>query len=149
MHLGDHMPTLRNRIDHLPRHVTRMRCHIPDAFNAIDFIHFAKQIRKIRTVFKIKTIGIHILSQERDFFIACSGKFPYFFDNGLDRTTPFATAYIRHDAISAKLVAPLHDRHPGKNIAFTNGMQVRKVCNIGTAHLRFERVRGDRFTALQ
>ena len=136
MHMTGHLGRRGHHIHHFPCHISRMRGHIPHAFYTVHFIQSPDKIGKIGTVLKIKAIGIDVLPQKGNFLISFRCQSFHFCTDILYGAAGFSAADIRNYTVRAELVAPLHNRHPGKDIALAGSLQSRIVSYSGRLHLR-------------
>ena len=84
-----------------------MGSHKANPLQSLDFIEHVQQIGKIHTV--LTAIGIDVLTQQHDFLHAVSCKLPNFTENFRRLSAPLPAPGIRHDAVSAEIVAAKHD----------------------------------------
>ena len=83
---------------------------------------FFEKLRKIqlsafyRLIFA--TVSVYILSQKRNLFYVAFGKKINFRKNLPNRTAHFASAHIRNNAVSTKIVASVHNRDKGAKRLF-------------------------------
>ena len=113
-----------------------MRRHITNTLNSVNLVNGVNQTAEIRTIMKIKSIGIDILTKKIDFFIPLSGKFLNLTTNIINLTACFPAADIRHNTISTELIASLHNRYPSKNPAFSHRMKFTVIIHAVRIHLR-------------
>ena len=71
-----------------------------------------QQIGKVHIISKILAVGVYILSQQGNFFTAVFNQGAAFCQNILFFTTAFPTTDIGDDAVSAEIIAAVHNRHP-------------------------------------
>lgn len=114
----------------------RMRRHIAHALDAIHLVDRAGSCPKVRPVSEIKTIRIHILPEERHLLIAFFREALYLARDILHAAGQLTAAYIRHDAVRAELVAPLHDRDPCKDMGLTHRTKLAVVTHAVRIPLR-------------
>ncbi|CUP53126.1 Uncharacterised protein [Bacteroides xylanisolvens] len=136
MHMTRHLRRIRHRIHHIECHISRMRRHIAHALDAIHLVDRADQRPKVRPVSEIKTIRIHILPEERHLLIAFFREALYLARDILHAAGQLTAAYIRHDAVRAELVAPLHDRDPCKDMGLTHRTKLAVVTHAVRIPLR-------------
>ena len=136
MHMTRHLRRIRHRIHHIECHISRMRRHIAHALNAIHLVDRADQRPKVCPVSEIKTIRIHILPEERHLLIAFLRESLYLARDILHAAGQLTAAYIRHDAVRAELVAPLHDRDPCKDMRLTHRTKLAVVTHTVRIPLR-------------
>ena len=72
-----------------------------------------QQIRKIHAAIQILAVGIYILSQQSDLLNAGGGKFSALSQDVLRSAAALPSPHIGHDAVSAEIIAAVHDAYPG------------------------------------
>ena len=127
-----------------------MRAREPNSIDAIDAAHRAQKIGKQRasaaitkplvpddgrvvgrrvertaSAREIAAVGVHVLSEQRDFPDAIAGKAFNFGQQFAERTTDLATANGRNDAVGTGVVATNLDSDPGRPIDFTSHCERR------------------------
>ena len=127
MHMTRHLRRSCHRIHHIECHVSRMRRHIAHALDAIYLVDRTDQRSEVRPIPEIKTIRIHILPKERHLLIAFLRKPLYLAADILHAAGQLTAAYIRHDAVRAELIAPLHDRDPCKDMGLAHRTKLAVV----------------------
>lgn len=103
---------LGHSIDGLGQQIFGMRRGKEDTLDT-RIAHSAQQIGKTRLAKEIATVGVNVLSQQRNLAHALTHKPGNLVDNLLEGTTLLTTTDVRHDAVRAEVVAARHDRHPG------------------------------------
>ena len=102
---------LSHSVNGLGQQVLRMRRGKEDALNT-RVAHGAQQIGKARLAKEIATVGVNILTQQRNLAHALAHQTRHLVNDLLEGTALLATAHVRHDAVGAEVVAARHDRHP-------------------------------------
>ena len=114
--------TFCNSLDNLFAHITRVASHIMNTLNTGNNIHTAQQLSESVLVAKILAVGINVLSQQSKFFITILHRCLNLGNNIIDATAALASAYIRHDAVGAEIIAAIHNRNPGSKRALAYHM---------------------------
>ena len=94
-----------------------MRGHIPHPFNTFHLVHHGQQLGKV-SLLVVLAIGINILSQQGNLFVALFNSFFHLSNNFLRQTAAFPSPDIRNNAIGTEIIAPVHNRHPGRQRSF-------------------------------
>ena len=108
---------LRHRAEELLRRVARVARHKADQKIAGDGVDHADEIGKIHVLFEVLAVGIDVLPQQRDVLIPGGDKLARLGYDVLRQARALAPADIRDDAVSAEVVAAVHDRKPGLDLA--------------------------------
>ena len=126
----------RHHVNQLKRSILRMARHKANRKIAFDRANAAKKFSEITFTTKFLAIGIDILTEQGNLTAAGCHKVFYFFQNTFGTAASFSTAYVRHDAVGAEIVAAVHDAHPSAERAFTaNG---NTLGNNRLTHVREE-----------
>ena len=102
---------------HSVRRVARVARHKADQKIAGDGVDHADEVGKIHVLFEVLAVGIDVLPQQRDVLIPGGDKLARLGYDVLRQTRALAPADIRDDAVSAEVVAAVHDRKPGLDLA--------------------------------
>ena len=70
-------------------------------------------------MFQILSVGVDVLSEKHHFHNTVSHKLFDLFDNVLRLSAPLASAHIRHDAVTAEVIAAEHDIDAGLERIFS------------------------------
>ena len=97
--------------------IARMRRRKPYPFDAFDFAYLFNQRRKIRSVMQRFAVRVHILSEKRHFHDSRIGKSADFIEDVGRRPADLTSAQIRDNAVRAEIIASLHNRHKGADLA--------------------------------
>ena len=111
-----------NSLDNLFAHITRVASHIMNTLNTGNSIHTAQQLSEGILVTKILAVGINVLAQQSELLVAFLNCSLNLGNNIIDATAALASAYIRHDAVGAEIIAAIHNRNPGSKRALTYHM---------------------------
>src|SRR5579872_1176894 len=98
-----------NGFDDVAREIVGMRSHKADASNSGDFCNGAEQFDEAHVPWRGIAIRVDSLAEELDFGVAAVDQAPDFVENRGAGATALRTARVRHDAISARVVAALDD----------------------------------------
>ena len=114
--------TFCNSLDNLLAHITRVAGHIMNTLNAGNNIHTAQQLSESVLVAKILAVGIYVLAQQSKFLVAIFNRCLNLGNNIIDAAAALASAYIRHDAVGAEIIAAIHNWNPGSKRALAYHM---------------------------
>ena len=98
-----------------------MGSHEPNAVISRDCIQTAKKFRKVDLFFQALAVGVYILPQKRDFFIAGFHQFPALGYNFIGMAALLPATDIRHDAIRAKVITAHHHCDPCTGLSVAAG----------------------------
>ena len=96
------------------RHLLRMRRRVADALDAGnlgDVLDQCRQIGELPGAAHRPAIRVHVLPEQRDFHDALVGEVGHLGQHVVERPRDLLAARVGHDAETAVLAAPLHDRH--------------------------------------
>ena len=111
-------------INKLFRTVFRVGSHKADFKVAGQVVHRAQKLGKIHRCLVVFAVGIDVLPQKGDFFIAGGDDFARFAQHLFGFAAAFTPADIRHDAIRAEIVTAVHNRQPRAETAVAVNRQV-------------------------
>ena len=80
-----------------------------------------QQVREVHGLGQVLAIGVHVLAQEGDVFIALLYQAPHLVQDVLRCAGALPAPDIGHDAIGAEVVAAIHDGHPGLDAVLADG----------------------------
>lgn len=113
--------------DDLVREVLWVRGHEAHAADARHLVDHLEEICKVCELV-VLAVGVDILAEQRDFLIAVLHGLLNLMHDVLRQAAALAAAHIRHDAISAEIVAAVHDWHPSREAARAcDGYVVRQL----------------------
>ena len=127
------MFTFRNRLNNVLTHIARMACHIADALHAGHIIYAAQQFGKHALFAKILAVGIYVLPKQGKLFVAVCHCLLNFFHNVFNAAAALAPAHIRHYAVSAEIVAAVHNGYPRRKAALAHAVAFKlaaRYCHI-------------------
>ena len=111
------VPALRNRVEQLVRRVLRVRGHKAQTVVAVNRVNAAQKLRKIHFLRQALAVGVHVLSKQRNFFVALLNELAALGDDGIRVAALLPAAHIRHNAVRAEIVAAVHHGHPRACVA--------------------------------
>src|SRR6185437_8237375 len=100
-------------VDDVAREIVGMRSHKAHAANPGDFRNGAQQFHKSEMPRRGIAIRVDSLAEELDFGVAAVDKAADFVEDSGAGAAALRTARVRHDAISARVVAALDDGQIG------------------------------------
>ena len=113
--------------DDLVREVLWVRGHEAHAADARHLVDHLQEVRKVRELV-VLAVGVDVLAEQRDFLIAVLHGLLDLADDVLGQAAALTAAHIRHDAVSAEVVAAVHDWHPSREAARAcDGYVVRQL----------------------
>ena len=83
--------------------------HKTNAFDSLNFLHFAQKLSKGNTVCEPFSVGIDILTEQHDLLYAVRCKGLYLAQNLPRITAAFPSSDIGNDTICTEVIAPEHD----------------------------------------
>jgi len=104
---------IQQHVDELVRVMPRVRARKADAADAPDFRNLRKQVRKISA---FRLVGVHRLAKERHLGNALVGRLADFGKNVFHVAVLFRPAQVRHNTVTATLVATALDGDEGAEV---------------------------------
>ena len=101
-----------DRVDQLAAGVLRVACHKADLVITGDLAQQVQKIGKVNGVFQPLAVAVDILAQQGDLLVALRHQLPELLQNGGGLTAALPPADIRHNAVGAEVIAPVHDGQP-------------------------------------
>ena len=86
---------------------------------SLDPVQFFQQIGKIAILPRILSVRIHVLTKQGNIPIALGYQRPHLGDDLVSPSASLPSANVRNDAVRAKIVTAVHDRHPRAKAAFS------------------------------
>ena len=114
--------TFCNRLNNVLTHVARMACHIADALHAGHIVYAAQKFGKHALFAKILAVGIYVLPKQGKLFVAVCHCLFNFFHYIFNAAAALAPAHIRHYAVSAEIVAAVHNGYPRRKPALAHAV---------------------------
>ena len=115
MHLLGDRPVGGHRLQHLGRHVLRMRGGIVDPDRAAGLLaqtaHAVEQLGEAALARCVGSVGVDVLAEQRDRVVAEADQAPHLVQDARRRPRYLPPAGIGHRAEGAELVAPVLDGH--------------------------------------
>ena len=112
MHLVRALFALGHGAKELFRRVLRVAAHETDDEVARDGVDAPDEVGKIHVLVEVAAVGVDVLPQERDVLIPRRDELARLTLDLVRMAGALAPAHIRHDAVGAEVVAPVHDRQP-------------------------------------
>ena len=100
---------LQDGVQQFRRCVLRVGRHKPNHEFAWDIVDFLQELCKCQRLFQVFPVGLHILSQQHDLFVAVCHQLAYFPEDLFRVTAAFSATDIRHNAVCAEIVAAKHN----------------------------------------
>ena len=104
---------VQQHIDELVRVVPRVRARKADAADASDFRNLREQVRKVAA---FRLVGVHRLAKERHLGNALVGRLAHFGEHVFHVAVLFRPAQVRHNTVTAALVATALDGDEGGEV---------------------------------
>ena len=110
--LGQNVLALPHDADQLVGQVLRVTGHEADAGNA-HCIQPTQEFREGHIAFKPLAVGVHVLTQQHDLLYAAVLQLLRLGQDGFHPAAAFTTADVRHNAVGAEVVTPIHNGDVG------------------------------------
>ena len=120
MEVTRHFLTRRNGIEQFGSGILGMGSHKANGEVTLNGVDTAKQLGKIDAMTLPFSVGIHVLSQQSNLFIARRNQFTSFFENNLRVATALTATDVGHDAVGAEIIATIHNGQPSFETAVTD-----------------------------
>ena len=129
------------RFDQIVRQILGVARHKADPLDPFHFVHHAQQLCEIHllsfrflqvTVAALSVlhlaVGVYVLAQQRDLLAAACRQLLHLRQDVLRTAAPLPAPRIGHDAVSAEVVAAVHDVHEGFKRVFPRCRQPFRDC---------------------